>query len=369
MDVLGQLPGAVVEQAHGKALAEYKAMQVVRPARGLRGAREVELELDGMGEETVVVSEEFEVENTRVVLRGTRWSTAAAGASGSTGAGVAVANVAGASGAAAASASAAADQMDAVLMIHGACVDRSFYAAAARELAWRFTVVTYDRRGYSDSALPGNSENVSAGTEPDAAPVPDCSVATQAEDAVAIIRALGGGAPMHVVAHSGGCVIAMELARSHPELVRRMVLDEPLFLDCLPDQSAFRTTTQRIFNALSEGKDSLALHLFMPTLGATDPRSRAHDETSPELFRANTSHFIQHEYVALSSYMPDYETLRGTDLCVLSSELDHGEQYPQCAREVAGRLSAPLYYVPGTHNLPTDLPEEFARFVAGALLL
>ena len=367
MDALGQLPGAVVEQAHGKALAEYKVMQVARPARGLRGAREVELELDGMGEETVVVSEESEVENAGVVLRGTWWSAAAAGASGSTGIGVAVADVAGASGVAAASA--AADQTNAVLLIHGACVDRSFYTAAARELARRFTVVTYDRRGYSDSALPGNSENISAGTELDAASIPDCSVATQAEDAAAIIRALGGGAPMHVVAHSGGCVIAMELARSHPELVRRVILDEPLFLDCLPDQSAFRTTTQRIFKALSEGKDSLALHLFMPTLGATDPRSRAHDETSPELFRANTSHFIQHEYVALSSYVPDYEALRGADLCVLSSELDHGEQYPQCAREVAGRLGAPLYYVPGTHNFPTDLPEEFARFVAGALLL
>ena len=363
-----------------------------------------------MGEETVVASEDFEVENAGIVLRGTRWSTAAAGASGAAAAGV---------GASEAAASAVADQADAVLLIHGACVDRSFYAAAAHELARRFTVITYDRRGYTDSALPtvggasvavgaapkakvagsdtpGSAPGVScrsngspasaSGTSSassrapsvpaatsevpaDTTSAPDCSVATQAADAAAIIHALGGGAPMHVVAHSGGCVIAMELARSHPELVRRVVLDEPLFLDCLPDQSAFRTTTQRIFKALSEGKDSLALHLFMPTLGATDPRSRAHDETSPELFRANTSHFIQNEYVALSSYMPDYEALRGVDLCVLSSELDHGEQYPQCAREVAERLDAPLYFVPGTHNFPTDLPEEFARFVAGALLL
>lgn len=285
----------------------------------------------GMDKEIVVASEEFEVENAGVVLCGTRSSAAGA---------------------------AAADQIDAVLMIHGACVDRSFFAVAACELARRFDVLIYDRRGYSESALPTDgSEDV------------DCSVAVQAEDAAAIIRALGGGAPMHVVAHSGGCTIALELAARHPELVRRVILDEPLFIDCLPAGTAFEKNTQRIHGALEEGNLSLALHLFMPTIGASDPRSRSEHETPIDLFRANTDYFIRCEYVPMSTYVPDYGALRDADLRVLSSELDHGEQYPQCAQELASRVGAPVYYVPGMHNFPTDLPEEFARFVAGALLL
>ena len=268
---------------------------------------------------------EFEVENGGVVLRG---------------------RVQGPDGA-------AATHSDAVpvLLVHGACVDGSFWDAAAATLAERFRVATYDRRGYGRSPL-------SAGAEP------DCSVAPQAEDAATIIRALG--APAHVVAHSGGCAIAMELAAAHPELVARLVLDEPLFYDCAPAEGAFATTSERIRGALARGNHSLALHLFMPTLGATDPASRA-QQPSAEASRANCDHFIHHEYLALSRFCPDYETLARADVRIVCSELPHGEQYPACAAELARRIDAPLVPAPGAHNFPADRPEEFAALVAGLL--
>lgn len=287
-----------------------------------------------------------------------------------------------------------------VLMIHGAGVDRSFYKVAARELSSRFEVVTYDRRGYSESALPGqdvdaaeaaaataaaagvpaagevgeadnpiDSSGVPTPSPASDAPVPDCSVATQAEDAARIIRAFGGGEPMHVVAHSGGCTIAMELARLHPNLVRRVILDEPFIVDCLPEGSRYESVARRIMDAVSNGNEIEAVSLLAGLIGASDPRSRSDHSTPPDLFMANNSYFIRNEFSVFSSYVPDYEALRGADLRIFSSELDHGEEYPQCAREMGERLDAPVYYVPGTHNFPTDLPEEFARFVAGTLLL
>ena len=246
---------------------------------------------------------------------------------------------------------------DSVLMIHGAGVDRSFFAAAARELSGRFEVIAYDRRGYTESVLPDDSA------------ASECSVAVQAEDAAAIIRALGGGAPMHVVAHSGGCTIAMELACLHPELVRRVILDEPFIIDCLPVGSSYEDVVKRIIDEMSRGNEIVAISLLGDLIGGSDPRSRAEHTTPPEVFRANNSHFIRNEFPVFSSYTPDYQALRSIDLCIFSSEIDHGEEYPQCACELGSRLDAPVYIVPGKHNFPTDFPEEFARFVAGTLLL
>lgn len=240
-----------------------------------------------------------------------------------------------------------------VLLVHGACVDEGFFAAAADVLARRYRVATYDRRGYGRSTLPADT---------------DCSVEAQATDAAAVVAAVLVGGPTHVVAHSGGCVMAMELAAKQPGLVRRLVLDEPLFYDCCPEDGAFAATSRRVRTALEQGRRSLALHLFMTTLGPADPRSQA-PTTPTERDRANWDHFIRHEYLALSTYVPDYGAVGRADAVVLLSEMDHGAQYPECATELARRIGAPLLYVPGTHNFPSDLPEEFARIVAGTLAL
>ena len=272
---------------------------------------------------------EFEVENGGVVLRGC---------------------VQGPKDAAATHSDAAS-----VLLVHGACVDGSFWDGATAVLARDFRVAGYDRRGYGRSPLPADAE---AGADP------DCSVEAQAGDAAAVIRTLG--APAHVVAHSGGCAIAMELAAAHPELVARLVLDEPLFYDCAPAEGAFAATSERIRAALARGNHSLALHLFMPTLGATDPESRA-PQPSVEASRANCDHFIRHEYLALSRFCPDYEALARADVRIVCSELPHGEQYPACAAELARRIDAPLVPAPGAHNFPADRPHEFAALMAGLL--
>jgi pimeloyl-ACP methyl ester carboxylesterase len=76
-------------------------------------------------------------------------------------------------------------------------------------LAEHCHVVTYDRRGSGRSAsLPLGDHDV------------------HAEDAAEIIRGLGVGAPT-VVGWSMGGIVALCLARRHPDLVRRLVLQEP----------------------------------------------------------------------------------------------------------------------------------------------
>jgi pimeloyl-ACP methyl ester carboxylesterase len=94
-------------------------------------------------------------------------------------------------------------------LIHGTGATAEFWSPAAERLAERCHVATYDRRGTGRAAhLPTGHHDV------------------HAEDAAEIIRALGVGA-VTVVGWSMGGIVALYLAHRHPELVRRLVLQEP----------------------------------------------------------------------------------------------------------------------------------------------
>ena len=96
-----------------------------------------------------------------------------------------------------------------VLLIHGTGATADFWDRAAERLAERCHVVTYDRRGTgrSGNALTGHHD-------------------VHAEDAAEIIGRLGAGS-VTVVGWSMGGIVALSLAHRHPELVRRLVLQEP----------------------------------------------------------------------------------------------------------------------------------------------
>jgi len=102
-------------------------------------------------------------------------------------------------------------QGEPVLLIHGAFVSDAL-SLVAREpaLADRNRVIWYRRRGY------GGSDR---GSEP-------FSIGGQAADARGLLEELGVERA-HVVGHSGGGVIATELALQSPALVRSLVELEP----------------------------------------------------------------------------------------------------------------------------------------------
>ncbi len=90
-------------------------------------------------------------------------------------------------------------------------------------LSESFEVVTFDRRGHSQSE--------SASTQG--------SFAEDANDLGSLIDALGL-APAHVVGTSGGAIIALRLAAKRPELFRTLLVHEPPLLGLLEGQAAFK---------------------------------------------------------------------------------------------------------------------------------
>src|SRR5688572_16355911 len=97
-----------------------------------------------------------------------------------------------------------------ILGIHGTPSPAVLWTDAAETLAAQGRCVSYDRRGFHRSK-----------------PVPSTLVlADHVEDAVALLEALSAS-PAVVIGRSTGGLIALELARRHPEVVRAVALLEP----------------------------------------------------------------------------------------------------------------------------------------------
>src|SRR3712207_6033996 len=97
-----------------------------------------------------------------------------------------------------------------IVLVHGSWSDAATWALLVPELATRFRVIAYDRRGHSRST---------------AGPGPG-SRREDEDDLAALIEALGV-APVHVVGNSYGSSIALGLAARRPELLRSVAVHEP----------------------------------------------------------------------------------------------------------------------------------------------
>src|SRR5512132_852722 len=95
-----------------------------------------------------------------------------------------------------------------LLCITGGPTDAGMFRDLAGRLADRYTVVSYDQRGHSRSELDGEPEDIPVGAH--------------ADDAAAILAAVGNG-PAYVYGSSGGGTIGLELVARHPALVRTFV--------------------------------------------------------------------------------------------------------------------------------------------------
>lgn len=139
----------------------------------------------------------------------------------------------------------------ALVFVHGMCGDAEVWRGQVDRLSDRFRCITYDRRGHTRSPL---------GTEPE-------SVATHAADAAALIEALGFSRPV-VVGSSGGARIAVELARTRPELLAGAVFSEPPIFGLDPDagQALMSEVAAAVRPAAEAGGSSAAVDAFFALL-------------------------------------------------------------------------------------------------------
>jgi pimeloyl-ACP methyl ester carboxylesterase len=139
-----------------------------------------------------------------------------------------------------------------VLLVHGAIFSSVGFDPLLPEAALKgYQLISYNRRGYAGSTR---------------ARVP-FTMADQAADALALLDKLGIRRA-HIVGHSYGGAIALQIAQNHPERVASLSLFEPAIFEPTP-------ALQEVFNAINTASaifqktDTVgALSLFMDKVGA-----------------------------------------------------------------------------------------------------
>lgn len=230
----------------------------------------------------------------------------------------------------------------ALLCIPGGPADGNAFTRFATELAPNHTVITYDPRGLSSSAIEGT-------------PGEDL-IGQLADDAHRLINAVTSE-PAHVFASSGGSMVAMELLQRHPGQIRGLIMHEPPMTSLLPDQEAEARRTAAMDEAYRTGGAFAAIAVFLEGTGLGDPAGQP-EEPSPEMrehmaaMKPNLDFFFQHLMHATGDYRPDYDRLRElTDRITIAVGEDSGDQLAhRAAVALADRLGLTPVPYPGHHG-------------------
>ena len=146
-----------------------------------------------------------------------------------------------------------------MLLIHGAHLADALQPLVAEPALERFQRLRYHRRGLGGSTYPV-----------DAGPT---SVAVQAKDAVGLLDHLGVDRA-HLVGHSLGGAIALEVAAQYPTRVASLVLLEPAFLAtplARPSRAQWRPSSNATKPATPRAPCMASWHWSVTATGA--PRS------------------------------------------------------------------------------------------------
>jgi pimeloyl-ACP methyl ester carboxylesterase len=201
---------------------------------------------------------------------------------------------------------------DAVLCIHGAIVADSFAPLMEETTLAGYRLIRYRRRGYGDSDPPAGAP----------------TIAEQVGDALALLQDLQV-TRTHVVAHSGGGPIAVQLALDAPAVVHSLVLLEPVL-----QNAATAVTFHELITPLIEmhrrGESGKAVHMWM-RLGS------AGSAWGDELERRIPGAVDQANLDAAGTFDWDLEALRHWDFDAVGA---NGITQP--VLHIEGSLSAPF---------------------------
>jgi pimeloyl-ACP methyl ester carboxylesterase len=158
-----------------------------------------------------------------------------------------------------------------LLLVHGLASDAEAQRPLAEALAPGARVIAYDRRGYGGSGAPE--------------PYGGTTAEEQAEDAAALLHALGA-APAVVVGDGFGALVALDLMKRHPGLVRAAVLSDPALFAFVPEATEVLSEQRRqIEDAVRAGGPEAGVAVWLGD--GADPGTSARARVAHRAFFAD----------------------------------------------------------------------------------
>jgi pimeloyl-ACP methyl ester carboxylesterase len=245
----------------------------------------------------------------------------------------------------------------ALLMIHGTGADSGCYDKVVARLSGDFTVLTYDRRGWSRSPMPAGWKQT--------------SIEEQADDAAWLLKATGH-APALVFGSSSAGLTALDLVLRHPEVVRGAVLHESSAFTWLPQdfvQQQFAEMNALMGPAVASGGPRGGQQVFLAALAGDDGLESVADPEMLERWLSNAQFMFEYEFPSmLLGYQPDPAAIAAIKLPVRVMRAADSQPINAAASEwLAAQLKTDVLIAPGAHLGYGSRPGEFAAALRAAL--
>jgi acetyltransferase/esterase len=247
-----------------------------------------------------------------------------------------------------------------LLCIPGANGSAEGFSQLATHLASHFTVLTYDRRGFSRSYLSGSQDYSQR-------------LQTDADDAQRLISHLSSE-PATVLGNSSGAIVALELLTRHPSVVRTLIPHEPPALKVLPDSTALKSELQEVYDTYRAHGVHPAMQKFGDAVKAGDETTKilqmAFDARNGPFVAANVMYWFERELMVYPAADIDVAALRqhrGSILLANGRESDAQATQYRANVVMAEEMGLELVILPGAHVGFRSHPEEFARELLDAL--
>ncbi|MGW4945711.1 alpha/beta fold hydrolase [Actinoplanes sp. NPDC004185] len=241
-----------------------------------------------------------------------------------------------------------------LLLIHGGGLADWLTPLAAAPGLTGHRVIRMVRAGYTGGPLPAG-----------------LTVADHARHAATLLRQLDA-APAHVVAHSSGSTIALQLAVDDPAAVRTLALCEPPLVDALADpadrdalHAAFGPVMGTAMAATAQGDHATAFDAFMALVCGPDYRAVMNDVLGAGLVDDAADHsgaFFTGELPAVGAWTFDPAVTRPV---LLIQGADSPPPVHRLVAHLAGLLpeSTVVTVDHAGHLMPLTAPAELATVV------
>lgn len=245
-----------------------------------------------------------------------------------------------------------------LLMVPGASGEAGVFKKVADQLAAHYTVVTYDRRGFSRSQLDGPQDYGQR-------------LATDADDARRLTEHLSKE-PATVFGASSGGIVALEVLTRHPWVVGTLVPFEPPAVRQLPDGQQWIDFFSEVYDRYRQAGMEPALQRFRERAFAVSDRqamARAMDPANSEQVLANAAYWFEHELRQYPAVGLDLDALKEHAGRIVPMAGRESRGYPayEANVELARKLGRDLVELPGGHVGLATQPAEFAHEFVQAL--
>ena len=245
-----------------------------------------------------------------------------------------------------------------LLLIPGASGTIPAGAVFPTEMAARYTVLTYDRRGFSRSHLAGPQDD-------------ERRLETDADDVRRLIERMSDE-PATIFGSSSGGIVALEVLARHPSVVSTLVPHEPPAVKLLPDGQSWLDFFLRVYDLYRQSGTEPALKTFREQAFADSDwqaMARARDARNGDPMHVNTTYWFERELRQYPAVDLDLDALTAhADRIVLTVGRE-SRGYPcyEVSVELGKQLGRDVIELPGGHVGFMTHPAAFVRALHEAL--